>query len=151
MTAEEIESKVREKVRLATKDAAYEIAFEIESAYESAIDAFYASYTPRYYDRNYYTYTGSDSCNDISKNIEWDDEGFKTGIRVSSKFVNGGYKDPVDYVFNRSYYYGIHGTIKTGGVMTVPPERLMQMSFEGIKADLKTYIDKSFKKYFSSL
>ena len=148
MTAEEIEAKVREKVRLAMKDAAYEVSFEIESAYESAIDAFYNSYTPRSYYRNYYTYTGSDSCNNYSKNIEWNDEEFKAGIKVSGDFVKGSYKDPTDYVFNRSYFYGIHGTIRTGGVMVVPPERLMQMSFDGIKENLGTYVNKSLKKYF---
>lgn len=142
MTAEEIRETVKAKVEAALKEAAYEISFEIQAAYDSAIDAFYNSYAPHVYNRNYYTYTGSDSCNDYSRHVKPIDGGIQAGIKVSGDYVDGAYKDPVGYVFNRTYHYGIHGTIRTGGVMTVPPERLMQMSFEGIKANLGKYVDK---------
>lgn len=144
MTAEEIDKVIDETIKKVMNEAAYELAFEIESAYESAIDAFYRSYTPRFYDRNYYTYTGSDSYDNYSKHIQITDKYFITGITVSSEHVQGTYKDPTDYVFERSYYSGIHGTIATGGIMVVPPERLMQMSFEGIIENLDYY----FSKYF---
>ena len=157
MDANKIQSIVRAKVDKALEEIAYDIAFDIESAYESAIDAFYSSYTPRIYDRNYYLYTGSDSYDNISGNFNFEKQkrvkrkghktiGFEAGIHVSGDFVQGSYKDPVPYVFERSYYYGIHGTIATGGVMPVPPERLMQMSFEGIKANLGAYM-KNIGKY----
>ena len=157
MDAKRIERDMRKRVENALGKIAYDIAFDIEAAYESAIDAFYNSYTPRYYDRNYYTYTASDSYDNISSNLNFMKEkrvkkkghktiGFESGIRVSSEFMQGSYKDPTDYVFNRTYHYGIHGTIKTGGVMIVPPERLMQMSFEGIKANLGSYM-KNIGKY----
>ena len=157
MNANKIKSDVRKKLDKALEEIAYEITFDIEAAYESAIDAFYSSYTPRVYERNYYLYTGSDSCNNIAggDNIKREKRikkkgnkttGFEAGIHVSGDFVQGSYKDPVPYVFERSYYYGIHGTIGTGGVMPVPPERLMQMSFEGIKNNLGSYM-KNIGKY----
>lgn len=158
MNANKITSDVRKRVEKALENIAYDISFDIEAAYESAIDAFYSSYTPRIYDRNYYLYTGSDSYNSIAGNFNFERQkrikkkghkiiGFEAGIRVSGDFVKGSYKDPTTYVFERSYYYGIHGTIATGGVMPVPSERLMQMSFEGIKANLGSYM-KNIGKYF---
>lgn len=141
---------IRKKVELALKDAAYEIAFEIESAYEISVDGFYNSYTPKSYIRNYYTYTGSDSYNNISKNIKESQSGdltiYEMGIKVSGDYVQGEYKDPTPYVFNRSYFEGIHGT-RSIGVMEIPPDTTMQMYFKGIKGNLGEYVNKSLKKY----
>ena len=146
MTAKEIEADIVNKIVAAMHDAAYDIAFDIESAYESAIDAFYASYTPRVYSRSYSTYEGSDSHNNYKNHIKVNRNGniveATTGIKVSSEYVNASYKDPTEYVFERTYYSGIHGTIATGGIMVVPPERLMSLSFEGIKSNLDTYVRK---------
>ena len=148
---DKIRNDVRKRVELALKDAAYEIAFEIESAYEKSVKGFYDSYIPNSYIRNYYTYTGSDSYDDTSKNIKESQSGnltiYETGIKVSGDYVQGGYKDPTPYVFNRSYFEGIHGTVETGGVMTIPPDTTMQMYFKGIKGNLGKYVNKSLKKY----
>lgn len=153
MTAKEIENDVKIKIEKALKNAARDITSDLEKAYESAVDAFYASYSPVYYHRDYNTYLASDTWNDYDceKNLQWEKSngniiGFKTGIKVSSNYITGSagspYKDPTDYVFERTYYYGIHGTIKTGGIMLMPPERLMQLSYEGIKKNLGKYVNK---------
>ena len=153
MNAKEIESDMKEKVKLCLSDAAYEISFEIEKAYESAIDAFYASYTPRLYDRSYSTYEGSDSHSNYKKHIP-ETKDMKeigniieatAGIKVSSEYVNAPYKDPIDYVFERTYLRGIHGTIGTGGIMGVPPEKIMSVAFEEIKSNLGFYVNKYMK------
>lgn len=148
MTADEIKEDVLNKIKAKIAEAAYDISSEIEGQYESCIDAFYRSYTPMIYDRNYNLYNASSGSKDTSTEIEigtsnnimW----FQAGIRVQSSRLGEPYKDPADYVFHRSYYYGIHGTIKTGGLMVVPPERLMDLWFEGFKRNLGNYM----KKYF---
>ena len=146
MTAKEIEDNIIKKVAESLSDAAYEISFDIESAYESAIDAFYASYTPRVYNRSYSTYEGSDSHSNYKKHIEPKRVGnvieTEAGIKVSSEFINAPYKDPVGYVFERTYFSGIHGTTGTGGIMSVSPERIMALSFDEIKNKLGTYVKK---------
>lgn len=148
MTAEEIEKDVLKRIQTAFEKAAYEISYEIESHYEQYIDAFYDSYTPFVYDRHFNLYKASTGGKDISSEIKYSNNlknsWFEAGIRVSPSLIGDPYKDPSDYVFDRSYFYGIHGTIKTGGVMVVPPERLMDMWFEGFKANIGSYI----KKYF---
>lgn len=155
MTAEEIERAVKIKVEQALKNAAYDITEDLEKAYENAVDAFYNSYYPRRYHRDYNTYLASDMWEDhnYENNFEWEKSGsnvmgFKTGIKVSSNYITSSvgkpYYDPTDYVFERTYYYGIHGT-EAIGRMPVSPERIMQLSYEGIKADLGKYIGKYLK------
>lgn len=148
MTAEEIKEDILNKIKDKLLKAAYDISFEIENNYETCIDAFYCSYTPIFYDRGYNLYNASSASNNISNeiicevnhNTAW----FQAGIRVSSSRIGDPYNDPADYVFERSYYYGIHGTIKTGGLMVVSPERLMDLWFDSFKNNIGSYI----KKYF---
>lgn len=148
MTAEEIANDVKKRIAEIFEKAAYDISFEIEGQYESCIDAFYNSYSPRSYNRGHNLYKGS-SCRDnimneykceINDDISW----FQAGIRILPSTLGNPYHDPQEYVFNRSYMWGIHGTIGTGGIMIVPPERLMSLWFEGFKANLGSYM----KRYF---
>lgn len=153
MTAEEIGNDFENKIEEALREAMYEVTFDLERAYENSIDAFYKHYIPRYYDRNYETYYASNAYEKYESHVKEIRKGgkitgFTGGIIVDSSNMNGSiYHDPTDYVFNRTYNYGIHGTIKTGGMMIVPPERLMQMSYEGIIENLGKYVNKSLKKY----
>ena len=156
----QIERDMRERVEKALEKIAYDIAFDIEAAYESAIDAFYNDYPkkgvePKYYNRNYFTYTGSNAYDDIHTNFNFFKEkrvkkrghniiGFQAGIRVSSDFVDGSYKDPTDYVFNRTFVEGIHGT-KRVKVMSPTPKKLMDDSFEGIRENLDSYMKNIWK------
>lgn len=155
MTAEEISKDIENRIEKALREAMHEVTFEIERAYENAIDAFYRHYSPIAYNRTYETYSASsyhkEGYKSHVKEIVKHGKivGFTGGIIVDSENMsNDIYHDPTDYVFNRTYFYGIHGTIRTGGVMSMPPERIMQMSFEGITENLNRYVNKYMKKYF---
>lgn len=146
MNAEQIEADIRKKVQQAMADAAYDIAFDIQAAYESSIEAFYNDFSPSYYNRTYATYTGSDSAENYSKNIKVTDKDFRAGIHVGSEFVQADYKDPIDYVFSRTYEEGIHGTSRNG-VMSPSSKILMDNAFKNIKSNLGSYVRASLSKY----
>lgn len=99
------------------QEFAEDVAFNIEKAYESVIDMFYADYGPNngdpwFYDRTYSTYQASSGYDQIfsSNNIQHYGNSYFSGIGVSSSNIPGDpYKAYKEWVFNRTFYKGIHG------------------------------------------
>lgn len=93
-----------------------EIGYQLEMAYGNAIDRFYGHYpNPKFYNRTYSLYAGSDSWENPLKNKKKKGNGrYYIGINVGANFISeniGGnpYKSSIEYVFGRSYEHGIHG------------------------------------------
>lgn len=113
--------EIKRRVSSIVNDIGYDLAEAIQINYDKAIDLFYNDYEPWYYDRTYSTYMASDGENGVSNlfNIKSTDAGFEitAGITVDSSRLGQPYKDPADYVFKRTWQWGIHGAMFTGGFM----------------------------------
>ena len=150
----------------AMREIAEKVARQIEDGYKSAIDAFYKDYEPEYYDRTYETYRGSSGYDNLYGGIQQFGDLFYTGINVSSSNIPGNpYRAYKGWVFDRTFYHGIHGlnrndiirmnkNYKKGDVrvqmrapknMTPPPEKLMDKEFKLLKKQLKD------NKYFEDI
>lgn len=128
-----------------------DIATELQTHFETFVDMWYNSGpikspgNPLYYDRTLDTFYGSSGTDNLagSYSVTATDDGFygDAFIIVDSSSLHGYYKDSVDYVFNRSWKLGIHGTIPTGG-QTTPPKQMMDKWFKEFKATIPYYIRK---------
>lgn len=104
-----IRKDIEKKYNIALKELAEEMSYQIESAYETVIDKFYDDYSPKYYDRSYSTYIGSDHFNDMFNYQQLGDT-YLAGINVSGSNIPGSpYRADTDWVFDRTFYKGIHG------------------------------------------
>lgn len=157
------------KYNKAVKEFAEEVLYEIETAYENVIDKFYADYTPDYYDRTYSTYLGSSGYEDTNNPYNlWNiGDSWFAGINVSSSNIPGHpYKAYKGWVFDRTFFKGIHGIaradlrkinkyrgklyhkevikIKTPKAMVPPPKKLLDREFKYITKHQK--LDEQFNK-----
>ena len=109
--------KIKKIYQGAIKNFAEEMSSQIESAYEDTISLFYADYGPNngdpwFYDRTYSTYLASNGHDNpySSINVQQFGDSFFAGIGVSSSNIPGNpYKIYKEWVFNRTFYEGIHG------------------------------------------
>ena len=123
------------KIRGALPTIAYEIGDEMFNKYKSCVDVFYGHMpeSDRYY-RTYSTYLGSSISYDYgetssgsvnTKNGKETTFSINVNMQVDPSYLGSPYKDPVDYVFNRTWGEGIHGTLANPQLSPSP-----QASFE---------------------
>lgn len=109
---EMIKRDLEKKYEKALKRFAEEMTYQVEAAYESVVQSFYDDYTPRYYERTYSTYLGSDKYNSPFDYTPFGNE-YEYGITVSDANIPGNpYRADKDWVFNRTFDEGIHGFFK---------------------------------------
>lgn len=110
-----IQKDIEKRFKSAIKDMADDVAFEIEKAYETVIEEFYNDYpNPVSYERTYSTYLGSNAYDDIfGQGIQQFGDSYFAGINVSSSNIPGDpYRAYKGWVFERTFYKGIHGINK---------------------------------------
>ena len=103
--------------RKALEKTAQRIGREIEMAYESQISRFYDDYSPIEYDRTYSTWWASSGLYDYKSWSQYlGDLQYQAGITVTPENIQSKRGDPyradTDWVFNRTWHYGIHGINK---------------------------------------
>ena len=115
----ELKPLIRKSINNALEQTAIELNYMIEIMYGQAIDAFYNSYEPDYYRRTFSTYYGSDLYDNPQINVATKmGNDYIAGITVSSDNIPGhpynrspkDYPNKTEWVFNRTYQFGIHGT-----------------------------------------
>ncbi len=140
---EAVKADVFKEISARMDGIARDITEEIQVHYESFIDRWYSAYTPEYYNRTYDTFYGSNAADGVDGvySVSSSGDGFNiiAGIVVSPLGLHGYYKDPVDYVFERSWVHGIHGTIGTGGQSTYP-KILMDKWFNSFKNTIYSFV-----------
>lgn len=149
----DIVKDTKKRYSKAIEEMAEEVAYEIEKSYESVIDMFYSDYTPRIYQRTYSTYLGSNAYNDIFNNgvIQYGNSYF-AGINVSSSNIPGNpYEAYKGWVFDRTFYKGIHG-INRNDLMQMNKKRSKDnhITIRNMPKNMspapKKLMDKEFKK-----
>lgn len=117
---EEIKAEIEKRSRKAAEEVASEVTFQVELAYEKAISKFYNDYDPERYERTLSTIKASNRWDDIFGYTPTKDR-FIAGIEVGSENIpnifegpddeegHQPYRDPTDWVFERTYEKGIHG------------------------------------------
>lgn len=152
---DELKKIVFARFRDGLEKAAEEIAYEIETHFETFVDKWYAAGpvktpgNPVVYDRWLDTFYASSGYEDFSSThevVEFDD-GFElhAGITVGPGTMHGYYKDPLAWVFGRTWRKGIHGTIDRGG-QTEPPKQMMDAWFKPFKHQgVRPILDKYLK------
>lgn len=108
---------IKKRFNIVLQEFAEDVAFNIEKAYESVIDMFYADYGPNngepwFYERTYSTYQASSGYDQIfsPNNIQHYGDSYFSGIGVSSSNIpSNPYNAYKEWVFNRTFYKGIHG------------------------------------------
>lgn len=127
--------KIKRMVVEIAPDIAYDIAEKIQIQYDNCIDLFYNDFDPVYYDRTNSTYKasyGEDGVSDLFVAQETDTGVLiEAGIIVDSSLLGSPYKDPTDYVFTRTWEYGIHGTLAMG--VGPVPKQIMDKWFDQFK------------------
>lgn len=165
---DDFKTKILNNFKDAIATLAEDVTFQIESAYETAISMFYKDYDPLYYDRTYSTYLGSDKYDDPFGYQHYGDSYF-SGIGVSASYIPGNpYNAYKEWVFNRTYYKGIHGFNKSDKdrvnktrtkenawrikhvprTMTQKPSNLMKKSFKSItkKSNMDKLLNQAIEK-----
>lgn len=106
-----LQNKILKAFDDSLRETAEEVSFRIESLYESAIQAFYESYDPIYYIRTLSTYQGSNRYDNPFEYMKFGDKYF-SGIQVDSSNIPGNpYRAHKNWVFDRTFYKGIHGFV----------------------------------------
>lgn len=108
---------VKKRYNNLIKRFAEEVSFQIESAYESVISQFYADYGPNngdpwYYKRTFSTYQASNGADNPYSpiNVQHFGDSYFAGIGISASNIPGNpYKIYKGWVFDRTFYQGIHG------------------------------------------
>ena len=112
-----------------------EIVKKMQLKFDDCIDSFYADYSPWYYKRTYSSYLAvSSTVGELGSLCNVSDSGtavvITAGIDVDgSRLGNPYYHDSGEYVFNRTWQWGIHGAMFTGGIMSPPPKMIMDKWF----------------------
>ena len=148
--------KIKQKYKEAVREMAEEVAFQIEKSYESAISKFYEDYDPRYYERTYSTYLGSNAYNDIfNQGVQQFGNVFLAGINVDSTNIPGNpYRaQNKAWVFDRTFYKGIHGINRFDKTKInkhrghgYQKEEIKITSIKNMHPAPKVLMDKEFKK-----
>ena len=95
----------------ATKDMSMDMQYKLESMFTSAIDYFYNEYEPLIYNRTGWSRKAYKSTYNKTKN------GYECGVSIGATYINGHpYNDSNEYVFDRVYNKGIHGTFNIQGI-----------------------------------
>jgi hypothetical protein len=105
-------TKADKLFRDATDAFVQDVLWQIENNYETVIDMFYQHYNPLYYDRTYSTYLASSGYETLYslQNMNPIEVGYDVGINVdSSNIKDDPYRAETDWVFNRTWRFGIHG------------------------------------------
>ena len=164
-----IKKSIQEKVNVALTETLYEIGETIQDMYKDVIREFYRDYTPLWYGRTYSTFVGSSAYKDYSSLVNEIHPGiYEVGIDVSAKYITGnpykkankfiksknGYVASTEWIFDRTFYEGIHGvskhdssnrlTINIPHEMKPSPYELMNERFS--KKINQNYIDDVFYK-----
>ena len=109
---------------------ANQIADEVKEIARLSIQDWYNSYHPKYYRRTYATYAG------VTRVCIIKDHFAIAGVRIDpSQVPDTYYHDSPGYVFPRTFFQGIHGTIGTGGI-TTPPAKILAKNFNTYKSFL---------------
>lgn len=114
-TIEGFKKNILDATMLSTRELADTIHTEIKMAFKSVIDDFYSSYNPKIYYRTRSTYRASNSDKLIEP--EYKRGVFYPGISIGDDFITGSpYRNShgsvdTEWVFNRTWYKGIHGFI----------------------------------------
>lgn len=96
----------------AVGDMAQEVLFRIQGFYDNAISKFYSDYDPLYYNRTYSSYEGSSGSKNLfsPENIFENGNGWTAKISIDSSYIPGNpYRADKDWVFERTFWKGIHG------------------------------------------
>ncbi|MBR2246618.1 MAG: hypothetical protein IJ880_06295 [Bacilli bacterium] len=109
--------RINKMYQKALDDFANEVSFQVESAYENVISLFYADYGPNngepwYYNRTHSTYLASNGHKDpfSPTNVRHLGDTIMAGIEVDSSNIPGHpYRADTGWVFDRTFYKGIHG------------------------------------------
>lgn len=115
-TIEGFKKNILDATMLSTRELADTIHTEIKMAFKSVIDDFYSSYNPKIYYRTHSTYRASNSDKLIEP--EYKRGVFYPGISIGDDFITGSpYRNSqgsvdTEWVFNRTWYKGIHGFIE---------------------------------------
>lgn len=109
-----IAEDIEEQFKSAAYNTALTLNMELEIAFERAIEAFYKHYIPMYYKRTYSTFYASDLFTDASSVSNFEPQesgkGYKSSIVIDSSNIKGDpYRADKDWVFDRTYFKGIHG------------------------------------------
>lgn len=138
---------IKGKLLSVADQIAYEISWTIQEKYENCVQLFYNDYTPWVYDRGYNTYEASSGGHDLSLHNSVADLGDRieitAGIDINSDRLGSPYKDGTEYVFNRTWQWGIHGTMFTGGWMSPSPKMKMDEWYKQFKqSDYRRIVNK---------
>lgn len=106
----------------ATEEMAYQVSTDIERMFRDAVSQFYYSYTPRAYKRTFSTYQASSNYENMGR-YKITGNNFEAGISVDPSNIQGqpyhnhwgkdrGKPMDTEWVFNRTFYEGIHGILK---------------------------------------
>ena len=156
-------------MRNALPQIARDIGNRMSIAYLDSVQAFYSSMAEKpSYERTYMTYLGSSSAgaNGIqysfgekstgslrNKNGETVTFSIHVSMNVDSSYLGDPYKDPVDYVFDRTWCQGIHGNL-ANPQMNEPPQMFFEKWFESFKGsgkqdggEVAMYANRGMRKY----
>lgn len=98
--------------------AAKEVGDKIQKAYNESVDDFYDSYQPSSYIRTLSTYKGSSAARGHRTHRKLGSMRHEAGITVDASYIGGnpytkhpkhGWDPSVDFIFNRTFFEGIHG------------------------------------------
>ena len=142
--------EIKKRVMSVAEDIGYDLVEKIQIKYDEAIDLFYKDYDPWYYDRTYSTYLGSNGEDGVSNlfHLKETDTGVEinAGITVNSDGLGQPYKDPADYVFKRTWQWGIHGAMFTGGYTSPSPKMRMDKWFKDfVRSEHRLIVNKHLK------
>lgn len=99
--------KLQAVMNRSIRKMADEISNTMEKKYKFAIEKFYNDYDPWMYERGYNLYRG------YKKVKEKNENGWTCGINVNAEYLGSNpYHQGLEYVFDRSFYLGIHGVDK---------------------------------------
>ena len=147
---DEAMKEIKKRVMSVAEDIGYDLAEHVQILYDNAVDLFYNSYDPWYYDRTYSTYLGSNGEDGVGDlfHVKETNTGVEitAGIIVDSSGLGQPYKDPADYVFKRTWQWGIHGTMFTGGWASPSPKMKMDQKFKDfVRSEHRLIVNKHLK------
>lgn len=144
---------ITEKFNEAVEEMASEMTFQIEHAYEETIDEFYEDYDPVSYDRTYSTYLASTGYDNATTPLMHVGDAYFAGIGVNGSNIPGQpYEMPKHWVFDRTFYKGIHG-INRNDVFKMNKDRTRdnRITIKNVPTNMKPAPKSVMKKKFKEL
>lgn len=124
-----IDAIIKSESKKLLTEKANKIADDIKEIAKVSIEDWYNAYHPTSYKRTFSTYAA------ITRVCIVKDDYAIAGVVVNPAMVPDMYHDSSLYVFPRTFFGGIHGTIGTGGI-TTPPSEILQKNFNTYKSFL---------------